>query len=81
MEFTDGASTLFVRNDISRKPGLRLDDQAINDVVLDSIGEQWKHAPYVRREAMGYFSEMLDSLGLQTAARMVKIRIRNIQEK
>jgi hypothetical protein len=80
LEFTDGASTLFVRNDSSRKPGLRLDDQAINDIILDSIGEQWKHAPYVRREAMGYFSEMLDSLGLQTAAKMVKIRMRNLQE-
>jgi hypothetical protein len=81
LEYTDGASTLFVRNDIARKPGLRLHDQAIDDVILDSIGEQWKNAPYVRDEAMGYFSEMLDSLGLQNAAKMIKIRIRELHEK
>jgi hypothetical protein len=81
LDYTDGASTLFVRADIAGKPGLRLDDQATNDVILDSIGEQWKSAPYVRDEAMGYFSEMLDSLGLQNAAQMVKIRIRALQKK
>jgi hypothetical protein len=81
LEYTDGASTLFVRSDVSRNPGLRLHDQSVNDVILDSIGEQWKHAPYVRKEAMGYFSEMLDSLGLDAASKMVKIRIRELQEK
>jgi hypothetical protein len=81
LEYTDGASTLFVRKDVSRNPGLRLHDQAVDDVILDSIGEQWKNAPYVRREAMGYFSDMLDSLGLQTASKMVKIRIREWDEK
>ncbi len=81
LEYTDGASTLFVRKDVSRNPGLRLHDQAVDDVILDSIGEQWKNAPYVRREAMGYFSEMLDSLGLETASKMVRIRIREWDEK
>ena len=81
MEYTDGASTLFVRYDIARRPGLRLQDQVVNDAILDSIGMQWKNAPYVRREAMDYFTEMLDYLGIKTSAEMVKIRIRELQEK
>jgi hypothetical protein len=81
LEYTDGASTLFVRNDIENKPGLRLHEQAVDDAILDSIGEQWKTAPYVRDEAMGYFAEMLDSLGLPNAAKMVKIRMRELRDR
>jgi hypothetical protein len=81
LEFTDGSSTLFVRSDVSRKPSLRLYDQIVDDVILDSISEQWKHAPFVRDEAMGYFAEMLDYLGLSYSANMVKIRARNLREK
>ena len=81
LEYTDGESMLFVRSDSAKKPSVDLSDQTVVDAVLDSIRVQWQNAPYVRREAMGYFSEMLGYLGLVNSAEMVKIRMHQTSEE
>jgi hypothetical protein len=81
LQYTDGGSVLFVRNDVALNPPIDLSDQTRIDAILDSIHIQWENAPYVQKEAMGYFSEMLSYLGLIDPAEMVKIRMRQMSEK
>jgi hypothetical protein len=80
LQYTDGQSVLFVRNDAALDPTIDLSDQTIVDAIVDSIHMQWANAPYVQKEAMGYFSEMLSYLGLTESAEMVKIRMRRMGE-
>ena len=76
LEFTDGSSFLFVRNDArvatpgatAKFPALDLSDSAIVAAVADSIRAEWKDAPEVRNEALAYFSETLAYLGANRSA-------------
>jgi hypothetical protein len=59
LEYTDGTSLLFVRNDASQKPAVVLSDPAVVKAIADGINTEWRESPYVRREALGYFSDLL----------------------
>jgi hypothetical protein len=64
LAFTDGASVLFVRNDMANYPRLDLSNDSTVQNIADSIGVQWKDAPAVRCEALVYFAGLLQTLGL-----------------
>jgi len=81
LQYTDGASVLFVRSDVALNPAVDLSNQTIIDAIVDSIQVQWGKAPYVRKEALGYFSELLSYLGLTAPSEMVKIRMRRMREQ
>jgi hypothetical protein len=76
LEYTDGTSFLFVRNDArretERKPALLLSDPHTVDSIAASINAQWRDAPAVRREALGYFSDVLGYLGLAGSAKKLR---------
>ena len=80
LQYTDGASVLFVRSDFALNPAVNLSDQTTVDAIVDSIQVQWRDAPYVHKEALGYFSDLLSLLGLTDPANMVKIRMRRMRE-
>jgi hypothetical protein len=64
LAFTDGASVLFVRNDMANYPRLDLSNDSTVQNIADSIGVQWKDAPAVRCDALIYFAGLLQTLGL-----------------
>jgi hypothetical protein len=72
LEYTDGSSFLLVRNTASQRPAVNLADPSTADAIADSISAQWRDAPYVRQEALGYFAEMLGYLGLERSVERVK---------
>ncbi|HUI93835.1 MAG TPA: hypothetical protein VLX68_16450 [Chitinivibrionales bacterium] len=72
LEYTDGSSFLLVKNSGSKRPAIDLSDPKTADAVADSIRVQWKGAPYVRQEALGYFTEMLRYMGMETSAQTVE---------
>jgi hypothetical protein len=74
LEYTDGSSFLLVKNTASQRPAINLADPQAAGAIADSICSQWRDAPYVRLEALGYFTDMLGYLGLQGPAEMVKKR-------
>lgn len=67
LEYTDGASFLFVRNNAQSnaknntliRPAVNLSDSATVRAIARGIRDEWRDAPEVRREALGYFSEAL----------------------
>jgi hypothetical protein len=75
LEFTDGSSFLLVKNTASQRPAINLADPKAADAIADSICSQWHDAPYVRQEALGYFADMLEYLGLKGPTEMVKKKI------
>jgi hypothetical protein len=72
LECTDGSTFLFVKNSASQRPAINLADPKTVDAIADSIDAQWNDAPYVKREAMRYFADLLGYLGLEEAAETVK---------
>ena len=76
LEYTDGSSFLLVRNTASQRPAVNLADPSTADAIADSISAQWRDAPYVRQEALGYFADMLGYMGLQEPAESVRKKIR-----
>ena len=72
LEYTDGASVLFVRNGIPGRPSLDLSNDATVRNIMDSIRVQWNDAPGVYREAISYFSDLLENFELHEAAMLVK---------
>jgi hypothetical protein len=72
LEYTDGASVLFVRKNPQRKPALRLDVPVVALSIRDNIATCWSDAPYVRREAISWYTEMLESLGCRESAQAVR---------
>ncbi len=59
LEFCDGTSFLFVKNDVAQRKGINLSDT--NDVnrIEKSIEKEWEKSEYIRNEALGHFNEML----------------------
>jgi hypothetical protein len=74
LEYTDGSSFLLVKNTASQRPAINLADPTEVDAIADSIGAQWRDAPYVQQEALGYLADMLGYLGFEESAEMVKKR-------
>ena len=74
LEYTDGSSFLLVKNTASQRPAVNLADPKAADAIADSICAQWRDAPYVRQEALGYFADMLGYLGFKGPAERVKKR-------
>jgi hypothetical protein len=72
LEFTDGTSYLFVRNDASCRPALKLSDLSTVKEIARHLNAEWGDAAYVRREALGHFADMLDYLGLNESAQLVR---------
>ena len=72
LEYTDGTSFLFVRSDVSKKQALDLADKKTVNDICEGIRVEWRDAAYVRSEALGYFADMLEYLGLQEAAESVR---------
>jgi hypothetical protein len=72
LEYTDGTSFLIVKNTASQRPAVNLADPKAADAIADSICTQWRDAPYVRQEALGYFADMLEYMGFEGQAEMVK---------
>ena len=64
LEYTDGESVLFVRNDVSQRPALDLSNTLTVQKISDSLQAQWSDAPHVRREALRHFSDLLKILGV-----------------
>jgi hypothetical protein len=75
LEYTDGSSFLLVKNTASQRPAINFADPKEADAITDSICTQWRDAPYVRQEALGYFADMLGYLGFKGPAEMVKKKI------
>jgi hypothetical protein len=72
LEYTDGSSFLLVKNSISKAPAVDLADPGTILAISDSICAQWQSAPYVRKEALGYFADELEDLGLSGSAETVR---------
>jgi hypothetical protein len=68
LEFTDGSSFLFVRNDERQKPSILLSDPATISAISNSIRSEWHDAPEVCQEALGYFSDALRYLRVAKSA-------------
>ncbi len=74
LEYTDGSSFLIVKNSASKRPAIHLEDITAATAIADSICGQWRDAPYVRQEALGYFADMLEYLGFEGSAEAVRTR-------
>jgi hypothetical protein len=59
LEYTDGSSVLFVRNDVGHGPALDLSDPKTAASIAEDIRTRWHDAPYVREEALGYFADQI----------------------
>jgi hypothetical protein len=75
IEYTDGTSFLIVKNSVSQRPPILLRDPAVANAIADSICAQWRNAPYVREEALGYFCDMLRYLGYDESAEAVRQKV------
>jgi hypothetical protein len=67
LEYADGASVLFVRNDIVHDQPIDLSNDKTISAIMDSIKTQWSGSPELQREGLRFFSDLLDSLGLHKA--------------
>jgi hypothetical protein len=72
LRYTDGASVLFVKNDASAGPRVNLSDTNSLRAVVDDINRQWEHSEFVRREAYGYFIDLVKYLGLPGSADFIR---------
>jgi hypothetical protein len=72
LEYADGASVLFVRNDIVHGQRLDLSNDTTVCAVMDSIKAQWSGTPELYREGLLFFSDLLDSLGLHDGVARVR---------
>jgi hypothetical protein len=72
LECTDGSTFLFVKNSASQRPAINISDPTAVHAIAGGICTEWKDAPFVRQEALGYFSDMLGYLGLKEQAQKVK---------
>ena len=72
LEYTDGASVLFVRSDIVHCQRLDLSNDTTVCAVMDSIKAQWSNAPELCREGLRYFSDLLDFLDLHGGVKRVR---------
>jgi|WetSurMetagenome_2_1015567.scaffolds.fasta_scaffold00017_10 hypothetical protein len=77
LEYTDGTSFLIVKNGVSKRPAIDLSDPHAVASIADGIRVGWSDAPYVRREALGYFAEELADMGLTASAKQVRESERN----
>jgi len=59
LEFTDGTSFLFVKNIVSSRHAIDLENSADVNTIKSSINKEWKNSEYIRNEAMGHFEEMV----------------------
>ena len=75
LEFTDGTSFLFVRNDASLKPKLDLSDAGTVSAITEGIHTEWEDAPEVEREAQEYFHDMLNYLVRPTGGNRKALRL------
>ncbi len=62
LAYTDGASVLFLRNDVAGPAALDLSNDSTVNSIAAGIADQWKDAPAVRREALGYLENLRRSL-------------------
>ena len=72
LQYTDGASVLFVKNGASVGPRVDLSDTNSLKAVVDDINQQWEHSEFVRQEAYGYFIDLVKYLGLQKSADFIR---------
>ena len=72
LEYTDGSSFLLVKNRASKMRAVDLADSGTVSSIADSICVQWRYAPYVRKEALGYFADELEDLGFAGSAETVR---------
>ena len=68
LAFTDGASVLFLRSDVPGSTSIDLSNSITMRTIADSIATQWRDAPAVRREALRYFENLRDSLGIESCS-------------
>jgi hypothetical protein len=66
IEYTDGSFFLFVRNTERQNPIVDLNEANTVDSIYKAIGKNWKDAPYVKKEAEGYFGDILNSIRCST---------------
>jgi hypothetical protein len=72
LQYTDGTSVLFVKNNVSAGPHIDLSDTNSLRGVVDDINRQWEHAEFVRQEAYGYFIGLVKYLGLSGSADFIQ---------
>lgn len=72
LEYTDGASVLFVRRGVALQKPLDLSDRETVDRVADSIKAQWSDAPYVKSEGLSYLAGLLETVGERGEAERVR---------
>jgi hypothetical protein len=76
LEYADGVSVLFVRSDVPHGQFLDLSSDTTVFAVMDSIGCLYAAKPALYREGLSFFTDLLDSLGLDSAATRVRNRER-----
>ncbi|MGB7566268.1 MAG: hypothetical protein WBM07_00295, partial [Chitinivibrionales bacterium] len=75
LQYADGASVLFVKNSAAVGPQVNLSDTNSLKAVVDDISSQWEHSDLVRREASGYFIDLVKYLGLPGSADFIQNQI------
>ena len=59
IEYTDGASVLFVKSNIPNRSYINLSDTLVIRKIAEEIKEAWKSDTAVQKEALGYFADQL----------------------
>ena len=72
LQYTDGTSVLFVKNNVSAGPHIDLSDTNSLRIVIDDINRQWEHSEFVRREAFRHFIDLVKYLGLSGSADFIQ---------
>jgi hypothetical protein len=75
LQYTDGASVLFVKNEALAGPRINLSDTNSLRAVIDDINRQWDRSEFVRQEAYGYFTDLVEYLGLSGSADFIRNQI------
>ena len=76
LQYTDGSSVLFVKNEVSKSPGVDLSDTNSLRSVIEDINREWEHSAFVRREAVVHFIDLVKTLDLSKSAEYVRNQTR-----
>ena len=76
LQYTDGSSVLFVKNEVSKSPCVDLSDTNSLRSVIADINQEWEHSAFVRREAGVHFIDLVKMLDLPKSAEYVRNQAR-----
>ena len=76
LQYTDGSSVLFVKNEVSKSPRIDLSDTNSLRSVIADINREWEHSAFVRREAVANFIDLVKMLDLPKSAVYIRNQTR-----